>query len=109
MTLSNLDLTIFSATLVGLADASETRTWALLRARTTFKALYRSNSKFVWQMAGRQLVYIKAQMTRGDGTPAPQYVTRIEGDGSEYPDADDADREADGDAHGWGFGGYDDY
>ncbi|KAK0717500.1 RNA dependent RNA polymerase-domain-containing protein [Lasiosphaeria miniovina] len=110
-----------------LADANETSTWALLRASTAFRSLYFSNPKFVWQMAGRQLAHIKAQMTRVDGgapafvTPLmyaslspdarfiKQYVARIEGEGPEHPDADYFKREADGDAYGWGFGRYDDY
>ncbi|KAK4235595.1 hypothetical protein C8A03DRAFT_46294 [Achaetomium macrosporum] len=48
-----------------LADrgAAGTSFWALLRASTAFKMFYKRNSKFVWQMAGAQLAFIKAQMS----------------------------------------------
>ncbi|CRJ85901.1 hypothetical protein BN1723_000038 [Verticillium longisporum] len=35
-------------------------TWTLLKASTTFKEYYRSSSSFVWNIAGRQLAWIKA-------------------------------------------------
>ncbi|KAK4135212.1 hypothetical protein BT67DRAFT_419358 [Trichocladium antarcticum] len=78
--------------------------WALLKASTAFKAYYRSNPRFVWQMAGRQLAFIKAQMAGGpeepqapllvaplmyagllpDGKFVKQYLARTAGDGSEF-------------------------
>ncbi|PTB66240.1 hypothetical protein BBK36DRAFT_1118900 [Trichoderma citrinoviride] len=39
--------------------------WQLLKASTTFKSHYHNGYKFVWNMAGKQLAYIKA-MTRSD-------------------------------------------
>ncbi|KAL2261484.1 hypothetical protein VTK26DRAFT_4059 [Humicola hyalothermophila] len=97
--------------------------WALLKASATFKTYYKTNRRFVWQIAGRQLAFIKAQMTGGgaqehgaapllvtplmyagllpDGRFVKQYVARMEGGGSEYPDFeegaggwDDGDAEA---------------
>lgn len=83
--------------------------WALVKASTTFKLYYNQTPKFVWQMAGRQLAFIKAQMSSdGDGAPAlvtplmyaglspdqkfvKQYTARLDGDGSEYPDEEDID------------------
>ncbi|KAK3302761.1 RNA dependent RNA polymerase-domain-containing protein [Chaetomium strumarium] len=47
--------------------AAGTGFWALLRASTAFKMLHKRASKFVWQMAGAQLAFIKAQMTAGGG------------------------------------------
>ncbi|KAH7631954.1 RNA dependent RNA polymerase-domain-containing protein [Sordaria sp. MPI-SDFR-AT-0083] len=106
----------------------EMNTWALLRASTAFKLYYRKSPKFVWQMAGRQLAYIKAQMTSrpGEGAPAlmtafmyaglmpdkkfmKQYVARLEGDGSEYPDPEDHDLIGDEELDGIGFTGNGDY
>ncbi|KAL2015359.1 hypothetical protein VTK56DRAFT_5756 [Thermocarpiscus australiensis] len=93
-----------------LADAGREATsyWALLRASAAFKLFYKSNPKFVWQMAGCQLAFIKAQMSSGDHAPllvtplmyagltpdgrfVKQYVARTYGDGSEYPDQEDAE------------------
>ncbi|KAL0472956.1 RNA-dependent RNA polymerase [Neurospora intermedia] len=110
-----------------LADR-EMNTWALLRASTAFKLYYHKSPKFVWQMAGRQLAYIKAQMTSrpGEGAPAlmtafmyaglmpdkkftKQYVARLEGDGSEYPDPEDYEVLGDDDFDGIGFTGNGDY
>ncbi|KAM7200870.1 RNA dependent RNA polymerase domain containing protein [Naviculisporaceae sp. PSN 640] len=83
--------------------------WAVLKASTTFKLFYKSNPKFVWQMAGRQLAFMKAQMSSGgDGAPAlltplmyaglapdqkfvKQYTARLDGEGSEYPDDEEID------------------
>lgn len=39
----------------------QTSEWALLRASTTFKLYYRLNPRFVWQMAGWHLCFIKWQ------------------------------------------------
>ncbi|KAK3331647.1 RNA dependent RNA polymerase-domain-containing protein [Cercophora scortea] len=90
-----------------LADA-ESSYWALLKASTAFKMCYLTNPKFAWQMAGRQLAFIKAQMASGgDGVATlvsplmfaglmpdkkfvTQYLARLDGDGSEYPDPEDA-------------------
>ncbi|KAK3495208.1 RNA dependent RNA polymerase-domain-containing protein [Neurospora hispaniola] len=110
-----------------LADR-EMNTWALLRASTAFKLYYHKSPKFVWQMAGRQLAYIKAQMTSrpGEGVPAlmtafmyaglmpdkkftKQYVARLEGDGSEYPDPEDYEVLGDDNFDGIGFTGNGDY
>lgn len=92
-----------------LANREGTGYWALLKASAAFKTYYKTSPKFVWQMAGRQLAFIKAQMTSGGGqapllvTPlmyaglAPdakfvkQYMARLDGDGSEYPDPGDAE------------------
>ncbi|KAK3368687.1 RNA dependent RNA polymerase-domain-containing protein [Podospora didyma] len=108
-----------------LADPSEASLWALLKASTAFKMFYKTSPKFVWQMAGRQLAFIKAQTIHGDGVPVltsplmyaglnpdgrfvKQYVALLDGNGSDYPDPDDGDG-GDGDRAGWGFGGFDDY
>ncbi|AEO68606.1 uncharacterized protein THITE_2079458 [Thermothielavioides terrestris NRRL 8126] len=115
-----------------LADrgGAGTSYWALLRASTAFKAYYKTNPKFVWQMAGAQLAFIKAQMSSpgggggggSDGMPllvtplmyaglAPdgrfvkQYLARLECDGSQYPDDD---LEGDGEDGGGGGGRGDD-
>ncbi|KAK3322996.1 RNA dependent RNA polymerase-domain-containing protein [Apodospora peruviana] len=111
----------------------ELSTWALLKASTAFKMYYNNNYRFVWQMAGRQLAFIKALMvSRGDDVPAlstalmyagmapdrkfvKQYTARLDGDGSQYPDPEDAAAEfgltpdGDGDGAGGNFGGYGDY
>ncbi|KAK1756494.1 RNA-dependent RNA polymerase [Echria macrotheca] len=116
-----------------LASPAENSYFALLKASTGFKHTYR-NAKFIFQMAGRQLAFMKAMVTKGgvsggpsDGalvlvTPlmyaglAPdqkftrQYLARVNCDGSQYPDQEDADAEGGNDGErGWGFGGYDDY
>ncbi|KAK4149366.1 RNA dependent RNA polymerase-domain-containing protein [Chaetomidium leptoderma] len=90
--------------------AGGTGYWALLKASVAFKMHYKFGSKFVWQMAGCQLAFIKAQMNSGcgggegmpllvtplmyagltpDGRFVKQYVARLEGDGSEYPDLEE--------------------
>jgi hypothetical protein len=89
--------------------AGATSYWALLKASTAFKMNYRS--KFVWQVAGYQLAFIKAQVSAGvggeampllvvplmyagsmpDGRFVKQYVARLEGDGSEYPDVEEVE------------------
>ncbi|EGR45650.1 uncharacterized protein TRIREDRAFT_67742, partial [Trichoderma reesei QM6a] len=45
--------------------ASALSNWQLLKASTTFKKYHHSAPKFVWNMAGKQLAYIKA-MARND-------------------------------------------
>jgi hypothetical protein len=65
----------------------------------------------VWQVAGYQLAFIKAQVSAGvggeampllvvplmyagsmpDGRFVKQYVARLEGDGSEYPDVEEVE------------------
>jgi len=103
-----------------LADrgGAGTSHWALLKASTAFRLYYKTNPKFVWQMAGCQLAFIKAQMSPGggggegvpllmtplmyagsvpDGRFVKQFIARLEGDGSEYPDLDDGEGE-DGEA-----------
>ncbi|KAL2128099.1 hypothetical protein VTI74DRAFT_9740 [Chaetomium olivicolor] len=100
--------------------AAGTSYWALLKASVAFKLFYRTNPKFVWQMAGAQLAFIKAQMSASaagvrsdqmpllvtplmyaglmpDGRFVKQYIARLEGDGSEYPDLEDAQQIGDGD------------
>lgn len=97
-----------------LADggAAGTGQWALLKASTAFRLYYKRSTKFVWQMAGSQLAFIKAQVSSasggGEGVPllmtplmyaasvsdgrfVKQYIARLEGDGSEYPDFDDGE------------------
>ncbi|KAH6624017.1 RNA dependent RNA polymerase-domain-containing protein, partial [Chaetomium sp. MPI-SDFR-AT-0129] len=54
----------------GGCAASATGFWSLLKASTAFKAYYRSNPRFVWQMAGAQLAFMKAQFCAG-GNPPP--------------------------------------
>ncbi|KAL2170755.1 hypothetical protein VTG60DRAFT_4503 [Thermothelomyces hinnuleus] len=86
--------------------AGATSYWALLKASTAFKLYYNASPKFVWQMAGYQLAFIKAQVSSGvggmpvlvtplmyaglatDGRFVKQYVARLEGDGSEYHGAE---------------------
>ncbi|KAL2187759.1 hypothetical protein L209DRAFT_683868 [Thermothelomyces heterothallicus CBS 203.75] len=86
--------------------AGATSYWALLKASTAFKLYYNTSPKFVWQMAGYQLAFIKAQVSSGvggmpvlvtplmyaglatDGRFVKQYVARMEGDGSQYHDAE---------------------
>ncbi|KAK3681744.1 RNA dependent RNA polymerase-domain-containing protein [Podospora appendiculata] len=104
----------------------ESSYWALLKASTAFKMCYQTNPKFAWQMGGRQLAFIKAQMAGGgDGVSTlvsplmfaglmpdkkfvTQYLARLDGDGSEYPDPEDAAGFGDSDDEdmaGAGFGG----
>ena len=94
--------------------AGGTSYWALLKASTAFKVYYKTSPKFVWQIAGSQLAFMKAQITSGlgggegmpllvtplmyaglapDGRFVKQYVARLEGDGSEYPDLDEEEGE----------------
>ncbi|KAK4118585.1 hypothetical protein N657DRAFT_685133 [Parathielavia appendiculata] len=86
--------------------AGATTYFSLLKASLAFKLYHHSSPKFVWQMAGYQLAFIKAQVTSGvggmplllvplmyaglgpDGRFVKQFVARLEGDGSEYPDLD---------------------
>ena len=100
-----------------LADhgAGGTSYWALLKASTTFRVYYKRSPKFVWQIAGSQLAFIKTQMTSGlgggegmpllvtplmyagltpDGRFVKQYIARLEGDGSGYPDLDEEEGES---------------
>jgi hypothetical protein len=87
--------------------AGATSYFALLKASVAFKLYHNTSPKFVWQMAGYQLAFIKAQVSSGmsgmplllvplmyaglgsDGRFVKQYVAKLEGDGSEYPDLDD--------------------
>ncbi|KAL2161801.1 hypothetical protein VTH06DRAFT_7585 [Thermothelomyces fergusii] len=87
------------------AGAGATSYWALLRASTAFYFHHR-HVAFVWQMAGCQLAFIKAQLSSGaagvpalvtplmyaglaaDGRFVKQYVARLDGDGSEYHEAE---------------------
>lgn len=92
----------------GLMDAGASSSpgcysfWELLKASTAFKLCYRMNPKFMWQMAGAQLAYIKAvTVSHGqapivltplmyaglsvDGKFTKQYLARTAMDGrSEY-------------------------
>ncbi|RYP93189.1 hypothetical protein DL770_000664 [Monosporascus sp. CRB-9-2] len=47
--------------------------WQLLKASLTFKEFHRTNPKFVWRIAGRQLQFIKSLRTgcHGGGPPVP--------------------------------------
>ncbi|KAJ4290026.1 hypothetical protein N0V88_006828 [Collariella sp. IMI 366227] len=93
------------------AGAAATSNWALLKASTAFKIYFKQNPKFVWQMAGMQLAFIKAQMSSSgpgreqmpllvtplmyaglmpDGRFVKQYMARLEGEGSEYHDLEEA-------------------
>lgn len=91
-----------------LANREGASYWALLKASTAFKTYYRTSPKFVWQIAGRQLALIKAQMTSREQAPllvtplmyaasAPdgkfvkQYVARLDLEGSEYLDPNGAE------------------
>ncbi|KAK4097624.1 hypothetical protein N658DRAFT_510235 [Parathielavia hyrcaniae] len=95
--------------------AGATTYFAMLKASLAFKLYHHTGPKFVWQMAGYQLAFIKAQVSSGvggmplllvplmyaglgpDGRFVKQFVARLEGDGSEYPDleaAEDGDDEA---------------
>lgn len=103
--------------------ASATSLWELTKASAAFKMYYRMSPKFVWQIAGCQLAFIKAQVTSGvagggavgmallvtphmyaglasDGRFVKQYVARLEGDGSEYPDVDDGEEDVGGEGRG---------
>ncbi|KAL7943552.1 RNA dependent RNA polymerase domain-containing protein [Trichoderma barbatum] len=48
--------------------------WELLKASTTFKNHHKFGSKFVWNMAGKQLAYIKAMAHRVPGETATAMV-----------------------------------
>lgn len=50
---------------VGDGPPSPYSTWALLRASATFKLFYARNPRFVWRIAGMQLLYLKAQAQVG--------------------------------------------
>ncbi|EFX00422.1 RNA-dependent RNA polymerase [Grosmannia clavigera kw1407] len=50
-----------------LTDGEHSR-WAMLRASQAFRTFRGHGSKFVWQMAGRQLQAIKATMAYGGGS-----------------------------------------
>ncbi|KAL2140389.1 hypothetical protein VTI28DRAFT_3845 [Corynascus sepedonium] len=99
-----------------LADrgAGSTSYWALLKASTAFQKYYKSSPKFVWQIAGYQLAFIKAQVSSGTGGGMPvlvaplmyaglaadgrfvkQYVARLEGNRSEYHEVDGGNQESD--------------
>jgi len=54
-----------------LADPAENSLFSLIKASAAFKTLYRKNPKFVWQMAGRQLAFIKAMVTKGASSSIP--------------------------------------
>ncbi len=105
--------------------AGSTSYWALLKASVAFKSYYKRNPKFVWQMAGFQLAFIKAQITGGlrggegmpvlvtplmyaglapDGRFVKQYIARQEGDGSEYPDVSEDEGDDGGEGGDWGRG-----
>ncbi|KAK5659585.1 hypothetical protein OQA88_787 [Cercophora sp. LCS_1] len=109
-----------------MADPVENSGWALLKASLAFKLMYRS-PKFVFQMCGRQLCFLKALRTKGgeagdghlaivtplmyaglthDGRFVKQWAARLECDGTEYPEPEDDDGE---DREKHGFGGYSDY
>ena len=109
----NFEWEIFLKQLFLANGSAATGYWALLKASTAFKMFYQGKANFVWQMAGRQLAFIKAQMTcakgaSGDREPvlvtplmyaglAPdgkfvkQYIARMEGEGTSYPDLEDGD------------------
>jgi hypothetical protein len=83
--------------------------WALLKASTTFKLYYAKSNKFVWQMAGRQLQFMKALMCSGgngvpvlavpsmyaalkpDGRFIKQVVAMMDGEGSQYTGDEEVD------------------
>lgn len=104
-----------------LADRG-TSYWSLLKASAAFKMYYKTSPRFVWQMAGRQLAFIKAQMTSRseeqtpllvtslmyaglmpDGKFVSQYLARIEGEGSQYMDPEDAESDDDDEDGGVAF------
>ncbi|KAH6635795.1 RNA dependent RNA polymerase-domain-containing protein [Chaetomium tenue] len=103
--------------------ASATSMWELIKASAAFKMYYQMNPKFVWQIAGCQLAFMKAQVISGragggsdgmallvtphmyagltpDGRFVKQYVARLEGDGSEYPVVDDDEETGGGGGRG---------
>jgi hypothetical protein len=94
--------------------AGATSYWSLLKASVAFKMYYNSEPgvRFVWQMAGYQLCFIKAQVSSGrgfgDGMPVlmtqtmyagsipdgrfvKQYIARLEGDRSDSMLMEDED------------------
>lgn len=94
--------------------------WALLRASTAFKLFYnRFGHKFVWRMAGRQLMRLKSLAVARTGGPAmavvpglyvalrpdgkiiKQLVARDEGSGSQYTGAGGRDDGSDDEDDGW--------
>ncbi|EFQ34383.1 RNA-directed RNA polymerase [Colletotrichum graminicola] len=103
-----LDLTI-EALLLQDYLCEELSQWALLRASMAFKKYYQHKPKFVWRMAGIQLMYIKSMKTAGHGSipvavtpslyaalkPDNKYITQIvskmRGEGSDYQGLHDDD------------------
>jgi hypothetical protein len=100
-----------------LANRDGTGYWALLKASTAFKIYHRKRPKFVWQMAGRQLAFIKAQMASGEQAPilvtplmyaglspdgkfVKQFMARMDGEGSEYLDPEGAVEMGEGEGFG---------
>ncbi|KAL8383234.1 hypothetical protein RB595_006809 [Gaeumannomyces hyphopodioides] len=93
--------------------------WALLRASMAFKLSYHRNHKFVWRMAGRQLMRLKSLAVARTGGPAmavvpgmyaalrpdgkiiKQLVARDEGSGSQYTGARGRDDGSDDEDDGW--------
>lgn len=94
--------------------------WALLRASTAFKLCHQTAHRFVWRMAGRQLMRLKSLAVARTAGPAvavvptmyvalrpdakiiKQLVAREEDDGSQYTGVD-------GGRDDWSDGGYDNW
>ncbi|KAI0161728.1 RNA dependent RNA polymerase-domain-containing protein [Hypoxylon sp. FL1284] len=52
----------------------ELSNWRLLQASMTFKMFHKTNAGFVWQIAGRQIQYIKALKSSADAGKVPALV-----------------------------------
>lgn len=72
------DSKVSSRVLAGLVQEylpdPELSQWALLRASVAFKLYYTPKPTFVWRMAGRQLCFIKAMMSRSGSGGVPVFV-----------------------------------
>ena len=101
-------------------DHQQLTRWALLRASTAFKLYGSGQSRFLWQMAGRELQFIKTMTTKGgdakeggvEGPPIPvapqmyaalmtdkkfvrQFSASLDGGSSDYFGEVDSDAEED--------------
>lgn len=100
---------------IGDNVAHELSHWSLLKASMTFKLYYAKKLRFVWQIAGRQLQFIKAIVTSAktpgrvptlvdpllyagttvDKTFVAQYVSMMDGQSSGYLSGIDEEEEDD--------------